>query len=750
MRIRKTVLAAAFTLLTLTVHADAARKRALLIGINDYSASTLRMASSPPPGARVWQNLEGTLHDVELMHAVIVGSRYGFKGDDVVVLTDQKATRSAILCELQRLETSVRKDDVVLFYYSGHGSQVRNSRSAEWDKLDESIVPADSRVGANDIRDKELREVFNKILDRGAKVTIVLDTCHSGSGVRGLDSGRRARVVSEDPRDVADPSTGPRPEDRGALVLSATQDFDLAHEIFASDRLMHGAFTWALACALKDAPRGEPMSDTFLRIAGRLSVDQPGQVPVLGANSAVRLRPFLDEPAGKKNRHLAIAVGEARPDGTYVLQGGWVDGVTEHSELRLAASPDVRLEVQTVDITTCTARIVPGRMLARGHSSLAPGTLLEMAAWAAPPARPLRIWMPRAANDDALAFAQKLRQTAAGRQITWVADPTEATATDLIRWRDGGWEVVADGHTKRTATPLDGVASQRSVFVQLPAPAKLAEKIAAVEGLELTEGPETADYILAGRLAANGAEYALIRPQASAEDAAHSALPVRTAWTKASSSFVLEDALTRLQHIHGWQELTSPAGVTSDYTLAIRRADDHVLIEDGVLLGERPHHLVLRVRPGVSEVYTRYVYAFVIDSSGASTLLFPRIDSGSVENRLPLTPQAGKAVRNPDPEIPLDESDPFIVSAPYGADTYFLLSTSEPLSALGALEWSGVRGGRGHESSEAQPQSPLERLLARTLSGARGQKNEPPLLVPTDWSFEKVIFHSVPPRRTLP
>jgi hypothetical protein len=159
---------------------------------------------------------------------------------------------------------------------------------------------------------------------------------------------------------------------------------------------------------------------------------------------------------------------------------------------------------------------------------------------------------------------------------------------------------------------------------------------------------------------------------------------------------------------------------------------------------------VLRVKPGVSEVYTRYVYAFVIDSNGASTLLFPRMDSGSVENRLPLTRQAAKAVRNPETEIPLDDSDPFIVTSPYGADTYFLLSTSEPLSALGSLEWSGVRGGTGGQSSEARPQTPLERLLARTLSGSRGKPNETPLLVPTDWSFEKVIFHSVPPRRTLP
>jgi hypothetical protein len=749
MRSRKTVLVALVTLLTLTVHADSARKRALLIGINDYSASTLTPETSRAPAAREWPNLAGTIHDVHLMRDLL-GPTYGFNREDIVILTDQQATRSGILRELKRLEASARKNDVVLFYYSGHGSQVSNSLSPEKDKLDESLVPADSRLGPEDIRDKDLRKIFNKILDRGAKLTVVLDTCHSGSGTRaGLDAGLVARGVKPDERDVADPSDPPHPENRGALVLAATQDFDRAYEIPASDGLIRGAFTWALARALKDTERGEPVSDTFLRIEARLSVSGPGQDPVLAGTPAVRLRPFLGERIDRKNRRPVIAIQEIRPDGMYELRGGWANGVTAGSELRVAGNPDVRLEVQSITgISSSVARLVSSAP-ARSRTPLGTGTLLEISAWAPPPTTPLRVWIPRAEN-DASGLARKLREAAAAHDISWIADPTEAAAAHLIRWRDGGWEVLADGRTRRTATPLDGIAAGSSVFVQLPVPAKLATLIAEVEGVEITKAPETADYILAGRLTAKGVEYAFIRPQVAASDAARAALPVRTAWTKAASSFVLETALMRLERIHGWHELTSPAGAMSNYTLGIRRADDHVLVEDGVLLGERPHYLVLRVKPGVSDVYTRYLYVFVIDSNGASTLLFPRADSGSVENRLPLTRQAAKAVRNADPEIPLDDFDPFIVSSPYGADTYFLLSTSEPLPALGTLEWSSVRGGKRGTSSEAPPQTPLERLLARTISGPRGKPNDAPLRVPTDWSLEKVTFHSVPPRRTLP
>jgi hypothetical protein len=744
MRSRTTVLAVVAALLTLSVHAQTSRKRALLIGINDYSASRLK-AERGTPGERDWPNLDGTINDVRLM-GDLIQSLYGFKAADVITLTDQAATREAILGQLGRLVATAKKNDVVFFYYSGHGSQVRNSRSAEKDKLDESLVPADSRRGAADIRDKELRDRFNQLLDRGVRLTVVLDTCHSGSGARGLDGGLRARVVKPDLRDAADPSTGPRPENRGALILSATQDFDLAYETVDRDKVIRGAFTWALARALGDAEPNEPVSDTFLRAQAHLHVDRPGQDPVIAGVPEVRLRPFLGERIDRQNRRPVIAIQEIAPNGTYILQGGWANGVTAGSELRVAGHQDVRLEVKRVlGISSAEARLIPST--ARADVRLAPGALLEIAAWAPPPARPLRVWIPRA-GEPALRSAPELKEGAAKRCIQWIDDPTETTPTHLIRWRDGQWEVVAEDHVTRTATPLDVIGRGDSLFVQLPATAKLADALSTVEGVELTAGPDTADYILAGRNSGKGIEYAFIRPGVSARDAASAPLPLRTAWSREEASYILQDALTRLQRIHAWHDLRSPVGAETYYTLAIRRSDTRLLVADGVLLGEHPYHLVLLARPASrASVFTRYVYAFVIDSAGTSTLLFPRANSGSVENRLPLTTEAGRSIRSPAAEIPLDESEPFTIAAPYGADTYFLLSTSEPLPALASLEWTGVRGGKQTPGDGNAPKTPLERLLARTLSGTRGDPNDAPIRTPADWSIEKVTFQSVAPRR---
>ena len=115
----------------------AGEKRALLVGINDYTASRLPATATPSPENRDWRDLEGAVNDVAILRALLV-ARYGFEPANVVVLTDQQATRAAILEALNRdLVKPSKKDDVVLFYYSGHGSQVRNSRSDEPDKLED-------------------------------------------------------------------------------------------------------------------------------------------------------------------------------------------------------------------------------------------------------------------------------------------------------------------------------------------------------------------------------------------------------------------------------------------------------------------------------------------------------------------------------------------------------------------------------------------------------------------------------------
>jgi hypothetical protein len=666
------------------------RRRALLIGIDDYTATTMTMRArhATPPG-RDWPDLTGAVNDVHILSEMLV-LLYGFDRGDIVTLTDQAATREAILESTERhLAAPAAKDDVLFFYYAGHGSQVRNSRSDERDRLDESIVPADSRLGAPDIRDKELRRLFNRMLDRGARLTIMLDSCNSGSGARGLPTGAQPRGVKADLRDLRDATDyGPLPERRGALVLSATQDFDRAWEKRDAEGKPHGVFSWAWIRALRDAVAGESAMDTYLRADARIRAETPYQEPVIAGLPSAQSAPFLGVRTDRRDDRTVVAV-ERVSGGTVILQGGWANGLSIGTKLR---------DPETTARIVVTAMRGLGRSEARVEGSsyaIHSGMLMEVVAWAPPPGQPLRVSMPRMPGGTAetmKALARRLEAAASKGGLKWVSDPTELTPAHLLRWSNDAWELVTPEGVQRLGTnPVDAIAKiarGSSLFVQFPPPAGVATEGVAV----VVARPEDADYVLAGRYVSGTLSYAWVRPAMRRADRRRSGLPVRTAWVRSATA--LHEAVLGLRRIHAWLVLESPPRTPSPCRLALRR--NGAFVEDGTLLGDQQYELVLRaIEPAQRP---RYVYVFVIDSDGAGTLLYPL--DGSVENRFSVA------------ESVLGS---FAVAPPYGIDTYVLLTTEEPLPSPWILTWEGVRG----------------ELQATTAP----------------WSIERLFFESVPPRR---
>lgn len=721
------------------------RRRAVLVGINDYTASRLGARKSASTPSRDWPNLTGAVNDVQAFAEMLV-LLYGFERSDIVTLTDQAATRTAILQAIeQRLVQPAAPGDVLFFYYAGHGSQVRNSLSNEPDALDESLVPADSRAGARDIRDKELRSLFNRVLDRGARLTILLDNCHSGSGARGLATGARPRGVSPDFRDVADGADhGPRPENRGALVLSASQDFDLAWETHDELGVFHGAFSWAWLRALRDSSAGEPAFETFLRAAARLRAETPFQEPVLAGNAEARLNPFLGVRVDRRADRTVVAVEKLRADGSIALQGGWANGLSIGSELQIMS------EGRTTARLTITALRGLGQSDARLQTTsralpqdLKPGALLEVVGWAAPPARPLRVWMPRAAvNADKLTRVARALAAEAGRHnVRWIFDPTETTPAFLLRRTNSDWELLGhSGRIEHLATDAAAIAAVAripagsSLFVQFPVPAALLDTISIGPGtnredIEPVTRAQDADYVLAGRYHAHQLAYAWLRPAVQSADRRKTGLPLRSRWfDDGDPGLNLRDALLRIRRIQAWHFLESPPDARAAYRLGIRRTRDGDLVRDPVVIGDEQYELVLRAAATpLARAPQRYMYVFTIDSYGKSVLLFPA--SGSVENRFPLSTP-------PPPEIRLGNAGSFEVAPPFGVDTYFLLTTDEPLPNPWVLEWDGIR------TRAATSLTPLEQLLTLTDSASRGG----PILTPSNWSLEKIVFESVPAR----
>ncbi|MFL6246470.1 MAG: caspase family protein [Thermoanaerobaculia bacterium] len=729
--------------------AQAGRRRAVLVGINDYTASSFVRLRPPAPSARDWPNLAGTVNDVEAMKEMLV-LLYEFDARDILTLTNQQATRRAILQALeQHLAKSAAKGDVLLFYFAGHGSQRKNSLSDEADRLDETLVPADSRLGVDDIRDKELRPLFNRMLDRGARVSVILDNCHSGSGARGLPTGARQRGIKPDLRDIADRTDyGARPEDHGALVLSATQDTDAAWETRDEEKKMHGAFSWSWIRAMRDSAAGESAAETFARAAARLRSERPYQEPVMAGLAEVTYSPFLGIRKDRRGERTVIAVEKVNADGTVLLQGGWANGLAVGTQLRVLSERNTTVQLavsRLLGLGRSEGRIPPGWPMPQAIRS---GALMEVVGWAAPAGRPLHVWMPRVSDDPAgiVALARKLYKEASRRNVRWVSNPADTAASHVLRYGNHEWELLGpNGEIEflgsESANAFAAIAklpASSALFVQLPAPAAVVDGIdvgpgSDCEGIVPVDRADDADYILTGRYTSSRLAYAWLRPAIRLSDRRKTGLPVHTAWvvedhrddTLRDSVAALREAVMRLRKIHAWQLLESPPGAQFGYRLGVRRERDGEWAGD-VVIGDEKYALYLRPSKTPAAVPPRHVYVFTIDSHGQSFLLF---GTSSVENRFP------RAAHTED-DISLGITGTFDVAPPYGVDTYFLLTTDEPLTNPRILEWDGVRAGA------PQPQNALEELLMLTSSGSRGMRRA----TPSAWSIERVVFESVPPR----
>jgi len=163
-------------------------KKALLVGINNFTR----------PGWR----LQGCINDtIELQG--LLKAHFGFVDEDIRVLHDAAATGQGIREGLGWLLSDYSGQDVRLFAFSSHGTQVPDqSDDEEWECKDEVIVPYDHDWD-NPFRDDDLRAIFEHIPE-GVNFTFIADCCHSGTIQRILLDSRvefRPRYLPP-PRDV--------------------------------------------------------------------------------------------------------------------------------------------------------------------------------------------------------------------------------------------------------------------------------------------------------------------------------------------------------------------------------------------------------------------------------------------------------------------------------------------------------------------------------------------------------------------
>jgi hypothetical protein len=141
-------------------------KCGLLIGIN-YTGTA--------------DQLYGCINDVMNVQKFLQ-SQLGYT--DFVMLTDDtpiKPTRANILNQINILVRKLKSGDEAWVHFSGHGTLVRDRNGDEESGYDSCFASIDyKRAGL--ISDDVIRSNLVQRVPRGAKLYVVLDACHSGTG----------------------------------------------------------------------------------------------------------------------------------------------------------------------------------------------------------------------------------------------------------------------------------------------------------------------------------------------------------------------------------------------------------------------------------------------------------------------------------------------------------------------------------------------------------------------------------------
>jgi hypothetical protein len=141
--------------------------RALVIGIGEYD-SLGALGSAP-------------VYDAEDVAKLFTSTKHcGYPPENVQVLRDTEASRTAIIDGLKRLAAEARTGDTVVVYFSGHGAQRLSGPDIgtylcppEFD----SYRPRETGIEA-----EELSDLLKQI--PAERLLVLVDACHSGSAAR--------------------------------------------------------------------------------------------------------------------------------------------------------------------------------------------------------------------------------------------------------------------------------------------------------------------------------------------------------------------------------------------------------------------------------------------------------------------------------------------------------------------------------------------------------------------------------------
>lgn len=242
-------------------------KRAVIVGVNHCrSGNNLQYCAND--AMRLYDALRDRGYRAELL----TSPEYKW--------TDDIASKDSIIKALTAAVLKTKPGDSLLFYFSGHGSQVPDRSGDEPDGYDEVLCPSDMDFASGTyITDDDLGRIFNQLTEDAA-LEVMLDCCHAGLG-----SGRSVTNRSMPPfpgHDAVIRHITDGIDVKNRAIWGACRENEISQEMFFP--LLgggHGVFTMAM---LRAMAKGLSRLDTADYVASVCEAVSPHQNPTLVVN----------------------------------------------------------------------------------------------------------------------------------------------------------------------------------------------------------------------------------------------------------------------------------------------------------------------------------------------------------------------------------------------------------------------------------------------------------------------------------
>jgi Caspase domain len=308
---------------------------ALLVGIDNYSRESKGVKS-----------LNGCVNDIKAIEAHLRKQIATADKWELVekILTNDLATRQAVIDGFNNHLCQADSEDVVLFYYAGHGSYEiapEFFRNQERDGKIETIVCYDSRTLLGlDLADKELSYLIEQVAKNNPHILIILDSCHSGTATRDPEVVERQTNSDGKVRDLkdflfpeqwldyrlSDSYQSPR-----HIAIAACRNIQTAKEYKGSDGQSRGAFSYFLTEALQRTNGSLSYANLVQDINALITGKVKDQSPQVEATSDDLIKTFLEGAAGERINYFSLSY-DNNTHRNWLINGGILHGIRPTSE----------------------------------------------------------------------------------------------------------------------------------------------------------------------------------------------------------------------------------------------------------------------------------------------------------------------------------------------------------------------------------------------------------------------------------